>query len=73
MFNVLLHLIQQLIGWTFCGIYLSNILSYFKFHMIFFLLCITSKNTLVSHESEANLSHAFNLKFILKTNLVLPL
>ena len=33
------------------GIYFRNILSYLKFHIIFLLLCITSKKILIGHES----------------------
>ena len=66
---------NKVINWLdiFSGIYFRNILSYFKFHIIFFLLCITSKKILVGYESQTNLFHAFALTFLFKINLVLPL
>ena len=44
---------NQVIGWTFSGIYFRNILSYFKFHMILFLLCKKKipKKIIVGHET----------------------
>ena len=64
-FNTLINWLD--IFWNLCHIL------YFKFYIIFFLLCIKSKKILVGHESETNLFHAFHLTFILKINLVLPL
>ena len=58
---------------TFSGIYVRNTLSCFKFHIIFLLLCITSKKISVGHESQTNLFHAFDLTFILNIDLVLSL
>ena len=64
---------NTVINWLDIFWHLFHILSYFKFHIIFFLLCITSKKKMLVHESQTNLFHAFDLTFILKTNLVLPL
>ena len=36
-------MLSNILRRTFSGIYVRNTLSYFKFHIIFFLLCNTSK------------------------------
>ena len=48
--NTLLYLINELIGWAFSGIYFGNILSYIKFHIIFFFTILYLKKILVGRE-----------------------
>ena len=48
--NTLHYLINELIGWTFSGIYFGNILSYIKFHIIFFFTILYLKKIIVGRE-----------------------
>ena len=63
---------NTLIGWTFSGIYFRNI-SYFKFHIIFFLLCKKKHPKNISWSRKLNkyfLCFRFDIYF--KINPVFP-
>ena len=55
--NTLHYLINELTGWTFSGIYFGNILSYIKFHIIFFFTILYLKKILVGREKGGGGAH----------------